>query len=99
MLSGVALLALAELARWGVRETGRIPSRLGAWLLARAAPLIVTMPASGGWLVAAVGGLALRAAWVNGRPRRSTSEAALSSMPASEPIEDGAIGALSRGRQ
>jgi hypothetical protein len=61
MLSGVALLALGELARWGVRETGRVPARLGGWLLGIAAALIATMPTSGGWLVAAVGVFALRA--------------------------------------
>jgi hypothetical protein len=74
MLSGVALLAVGELARWGVRETGRLPRRLGGWLLAIAAPLIVTMPTSGGWLVAAVGAVALRAARTNGQPQPSASE-------------------------
>ncbi|MDQ3695955.1 MAG: DUF6463 family protein [Chloroflexota bacterium] len=62
MWSGVALLALGEHVRWTVRETGRLPVRLGAWLLALGVPLTVVIPASGGWLVAAVGGLALRAA-------------------------------------
>lgn len=67
MWSGVALLALGEHVRWTVRETGRVPVRLGGWLLALAVPLTVAIPVSGGWLVAAVGGLALRAA-------RSTDE-------------------------
>ncbi len=62
MVAGAGLLALGEGARWSARETGRVPARLGAWLLAIAVPLIVLTPASGGWLVAAVGGFALRAA-------------------------------------
>ncbi len=61
MLTGVSLLGLGELARWSVRETGRLPSSLGGWLLAIAVPLTVADPASGGWLVGAIGLLALRA--------------------------------------
>ena len=61
-MTGIALLALGELARWTVRETGRIPSRLGGWLLGMGVTGIVLWPASGFWLVAAVGAIALRAA-------------------------------------
>ncbi len=74
MLSGVGWLALGELARWTVRETGRIPARLGGWLLATAVPLIVAMPVSGGWLVAAIGAIALRAARAEA-PRHDPVEA------------------------
>ena len=61
-LAGLAWLALGELARWTVRETGRIPARLGGWLLATGVTLTLFMPASGGWLVAALGVVALLAA-------------------------------------
>ena len=61
-MTGIALVALGELARWMVRETGRIPARLGAWLLGMGVTGVVFMPASGFWLVAAVGAIALRAA-------------------------------------
>ena len=69
MLTGMTLLGLGEHVRWTVRETGRVPARLGGWLLAVAVPLIVFIPASGGWLVAAIGGIALRAARANGSRR------------------------------
>ena len=62
LMTGVAWLALGELARWTVRETGRVPARLGGWLLGTGVTLVVFMPASGGWLLAAVGVIALRAA-------------------------------------
>lgn len=61
-LAGLAWLALGELARWTVRETGRIPARLGGWLLGTGVTLTLFMPASGGWLLAALGVLALVAA-------------------------------------
>lgn len=60
MLTGVSWLGLGELARWSLRETGRLPARLGAWLLAVAVPMTVADPASGGWLVAAIGLFTLR---------------------------------------
>ena len=66
MLTGVSWLGLGELARWSARETGRLPARLGGWLLAVAVPLTVASPASGGWLVAAIGAIALRAARAEG---------------------------------
>lgn len=76
MLTGVTWLGLGEVVRWSVRETGRIPARLGAWLLAVAVPLIVASPASGGWLVAAIGAFALRAAR-SPSPRRDAVTAPL----------------------
>ncbi len=54
-LGGVAMLTLAGVARWGVRETGRVPTALGAGLLGLGAPLTVVMPASGGWALIAAG--------------------------------------------
>ena len=63
MFTGLAWLALGGLARWTARETGRIPARLGGWLIGIGATLVVFVPASGGWLVAAVGVIAQR-----GRP-------------------------------
>ena len=61
LVAGVFLLALGELARWVVRETGRVPARLGYWLIGIGVAAIVLMPVSGFWLIAALGALALRA--------------------------------------
>ena len=72
LMTGVALLALGELARWTVRETGRVPARLGGWLVGMGVSGIVFMPASGFWLVAALGVLGLRAAR---EPERRVAEA------------------------
>lgn len=62
MVAGLGLLALGELARWAVRETGRVPARLGGWLLLVSVPVVLLLPASGGWLIAALGVLSLLAA-------------------------------------
>lgn len=62
VVAGLGLLALGELARWTVRETGRVPVRLGWWLIGISVPVIVLMPASGGWLIAVLGILSLFAA-------------------------------------
>ena len=61
LVTGAYLLALGELARWAVRETGRVPARLGGWLIAIGAAGVVLMPASGFWLVAALGAFVARA--------------------------------------
>jgi hypothetical protein len=62
MLTGVSWLGLGELARWSLRESGRLPESLGAWLLAVAVPLTIAEPASGGWLIIAIGLFSLRVA-------------------------------------
>lgn len=62
MVAGLGLLALGELARWTARETGRLPARLGWWLLGISVPVVVLMPASGGWLISVLGALSLVAA-------------------------------------
>lgn len=62
LMSGVAWLTLGELARWTLRETGRVPARVGGWLIGIGVTGIVFMPASGFWLIAAVGAIVLRAA-------------------------------------
>ncbi len=59
LLTGVAWLGLAGLARSAVDQTGRLPKSVGATLLATGVPLTVVDPASGGWLVAGIGVLAL----------------------------------------
>ena len=74
MFTGLAWLALGGLARWTARETGRIPARLGGWLIGIGATLVVFVPASGGWLVAAVGVIALLAA-TGGGPRNGAQDA------------------------
>ena len=75
LMTGVSLLALGELARWTVRETGRVPARLGGWLVGMGVIGIVFMPASGFWLVAALGVLALLAAR---EPERGAAQAPIS---------------------
>ena len=62
LMTGAFLLALGELARWTLHETGRVPARVGGWLIGIGVTGIVFMPASGFWLIAAVGAIALRAA-------------------------------------
>lgn len=62
VVAGLGLLALGELSRWAARETGRLPARLGWWLLGISVPVVVLMPASGGWLIAVLGILSLFAA-------------------------------------
>jgi hypothetical protein len=52
---GLAFAALAELARWSVRATGRLPARLGEWLAGIGALIVLVAPASGGWLVLGLG--------------------------------------------
>jgi hypothetical protein len=53
---GLAFAALGGLARWSVRATGRLPTRLGEWLVGIGALIVLVEPASGGWLVLGLGG-------------------------------------------
>ena len=62
LMTGAFLFAFGELARWTARESGRVPVRVGGWLIGIGLTGIVLMPASGFWLIAALGVLALRAA-------------------------------------
>lgn len=55
LLAGPAMLALGGLARATVRETGTLPAQLGGWLLLIGVPMTVIDPASGGWLLNALG--------------------------------------------
>jgi hypothetical protein len=56
---GLAFAALAQLARWSVRATGRLPTRLGEWLVGIGALIVLVAPASGGWFVLALGAWAM----------------------------------------
>jgi hypothetical protein len=56
---GLAFAALGQLARWSVRETGHLPTRLGEWLVGIGALIVAVEPASGGWLVLGLGGWAM----------------------------------------
>jgi hypothetical protein len=67
--AGVGLAALAELARWTVQATGRLPARFGAWLLGLGVLVILAYPVSGGWALAALGVLALLPARAAGTRR------------------------------
>ena len=67
---GLAFAALAELARWSVRATGRLPARLGEWLAGIGALIVLVAPASGGWLVLGLGGVDDVGGPKEGRPRR-----------------------------
>jgi hypothetical protein len=62
-----------ELARWSVRATGRLPTRLGQWLVGIGALIVVAEPASGGWLVLGLGVWAMWAMWA---VRRKTASGA-----------------------
>jgi Family of unknown function (DUF6463) len=70
---GLAFAALAELARWSVRATGCLPTRLGEWLTGIGALIVLVAPASGGWLVLALGGWAM---WAVRRTASSSADAA-----------------------
>ena len=67
---GLAFAALGELARWSVRATGRLPTRLGEWLVGIGVLVVVVEPASGGWLVLGLGG------WAMWAVRRTASSSA-----------------------
>lgn len=75
MTAGLFLFALGGLARWTVRETGRLPARLGVWILVGSVPVIVLMPASGAYLNAAVGVIAILAARGAARGKGSRADA------------------------
>lgn len=62
LASGMATLALGDVARTTLRRTGRLPDHLGGWLLAIGVPLVVVEPATGAWSLVAVGAIARRAA-------------------------------------
>ena len=61
LMTGAFVFALGELARWTARETGRVPVRVGGWLIGIGLTGIVLMPASGFWLIAALGAFAVMA--------------------------------------
>jgi hypothetical protein len=58
--TGLAVVALGDVARTARRRTGRLPVRFGGWVLATGALITAAMPASPGWLVMAIGATALR---------------------------------------
>lgn len=59
MVSGAALFGLGLLTRKHVGETGRLPKETGYTLLVLGVPVSLLQPASGGWLLVGMGGLAL----------------------------------------
>ena len=74
---GLAFAALGELARWSVRATGRLPTRLGEWLVGIGALIVLVAPTSGGWLVLGLGGWAMWA--VRQKAARGAQQAARAS--------------------
>jgi hypothetical protein len=62
LATGVVWFNVAHLTHWVIRRTGRIPALVGWWTVGLAVPSLVLLPASGFWLVLAVGILALVAA-------------------------------------
>jgi hypothetical protein len=62
LATGVVWFTVGHLTHWVIRRTGRIPALVGWWTVGLAVPSLVLMPASGFWLVLAVGVLALVAA-------------------------------------
>jgi hypothetical protein len=73
---GLAFAALGEVARWSVRTTGRLPTRLGEWLVGIGVLIVLVAPTSGGWLVLALGGWAM---WAVRRTAGSRADAAQAS--------------------
>jgi Family of unknown function (DUF6463) len=71
---GLAFAALGELARWSARVAGRLPTRLGEWLLGIGALTVVVEPASGGWLVLGIGGWAMWASRRKPAPERAVAQ-------------------------
>ncbi|WP_020522670.1 DUF6463 family protein [Catelliglobosispora koreensis] len=58
-IAGLAWLAQAHFIFWIVRQTGRMPYAVGAWLAGTAAPMLFFMPMSGFWFALALGIYAL----------------------------------------
>lgn len=71
VVSGVSLLAVGDLAHSSVTRTGRLPDRLGVWVLAAGAVVTATLPLSPGWLVTGTGALAAFAARTPRQARRT----------------------------
>lgn len=61
-LAGLGMYGIGLLTRRHTRDTGRVPAETGWTLLALGVPMTILEPVSGGWLVIAVGTLALAAA-------------------------------------
>ncbi|MFD0487670.1 DUF6463 family protein [Saccharopolyspora spinosporotrichia] len=61
MITGLSWLGWGLLAAWVVRETGRLPASLGWSLIGISVPMCLIEPITGGWLVLALGAVALRA--------------------------------------
>ncbi|MEV0296230.1 DUF6463 family protein [Nocardia sp. NPDC050710] len=71
MIGGIAMLAIGTLTRNALATTGRVPAHVGWYLIAIGIPLtVIYFPVTGGWLMLAIGAVALAAA------RRSNSELA-----------------------
>lgn len=67
VVSGVSLVALGDLGRSAFAQNGQLPRRYGTWVLAAGAVVTAGLPASPGWLVLAIGVLAVRSGrWSTG---------------------------------
>ncbi|WP_433323346.1 DUF6463 family protein [Spirillospora sp. CA-294931] len=73
MLAGAGLAAIGFQARRAVLDHGRVPLGTGFWMLGIGVPLAVLQPASGSWLLIALGVAALVAA--RGGPAGGSSAA------------------------
>ncbi|MQA77334.1 MAG: hypothetical protein GEV10_02445 [Streptosporangiales bacterium] len=62
LAAGIAMLTLGAFGTWAARTAGRLPSALGWGLVAIGLFVSIPEPISGGWLVLALGVLALGAA-------------------------------------
>ena len=76
LATGVVWFNVGHLTHWVIRRTGRIPALVGWWTLGLAVPSLVLLPASGFWLLLAVGALALVAARRDDRATIVRGEAA-----------------------
>ncbi|RIQ22870.1 DUF6463 family protein [Jiangella rhizosphaerae] len=84
MAAGIALFALASLARTAVHETGRVPASLGWYLLALGVPLsLVYFPVTGSWALVVIGALSVYAARSPSSPRPTPRAAGPAAPPPS----------------
>ncbi|MGK8500820.1 DUF6463 family protein [Nocardia asiatica] len=64
MMCGIALLSIGALTRNALTATGRVPAHVGWCLVAIGIPLtVIYFPVTGGWLMLAIGAVALAAAY------------------------------------
>ncbi|WP_454195833.1 DUF6463 family protein [Nocardia sp. Marseille-Q1738] len=68
MMCGIALLSIGTLTRDALAATGRVPAHVGWYMIAIGIPLTaIYFPVTGGWLILAIGAVAMGAARRSGK--------------------------------